>query len=252
MKVVKVYGALRERLGQCRFEFAVETPAQAIKALCVNFPGLDKWIIDSEQNGIGYRVKIGKEQISEDRMEVFAMPWSEREVFSITPVVAGAGRGATTILLGGLLIGLSFVTFGAALAGGAGGGLGATSLVGAVGSGALYASAGSAALGILGAGLVLQGIAQIISPMNPNGLESGKEAAKLNNMSFSGVANTARQGLPVPIAYGRVFAGSVVISSGLDVDHSPNGAVYPSNVLLDKIGGTQTSEVIYEDVLKVG
>ena len=252
MKVVKVYGALRERLGQCRFEFAVETPAQAIKALCVNFPGLDKWIIDSEQNGIGYRVKIGKEQISEDRMEVFAMPWSEREVFSITPVVAGAGRGATTILLGGLLIGLSFVTFGGALAGAAGGGLGATSLVGAVGSGALYASAGSAALGMLGAGLVLQGVAQIISPMNPNGLESGKEAAKLNNMSFSGVVNTARQGLPVPIAYGRVFAGSVVISSGLDVDHSPNGAVYPANVLLDKMGGTGTSEVIYEDVLKVG
>ena len=147
---------------------------------------------------------------------------------------------------------MSFVTFGAALAGGAGGGLGATSLVGAVGSGALYASAGSAALGILGAGLVLQGIAQIISPMNPNGLESGKEAAKLNNMSFSGVVNTARQGLPVPIAYGRVFAGSVVISSGLDVDHSPNGSVYPSNILFDKIGGADTSDVIFENILKIG
>lgn len=251
MKVVKVYGALRERLGQCRFEFAVETPAQAIKALCVNFPGLDKWIIDSEQNGIGYRVKIGKEQISEDRMEVFAMPWSEREVFSITPVVAGAGRGATSILFGGLLIGLSFVSFGASglFAGGTGLGTSATGLVGATG---LYAGAGSAALGVLGAGLVLQGIAQIISPMNPPGFESGKEAAKLNNMSFSGVVNTSRQGLPVPIAYGRVFAGSVVISSGLDVDHSPNGSVYPSNILFDKIGGADTSDVIFENILKIG
>ena len=254
MKVVKVYGALRERLGQCRFEFAVETPAQAIKALCVNFPGLDKWIIDSEQNGIGYRVKIGKEQISEDRMEVFAMPWSEREVFSITPVVAGAGRGATSILLGGLLIGLSFVSFGATglFAGGTGLGTSASTLVTAGSTIGMYAGAGSAALGVLGAGLVLQGIAQIISPMNPLGFESGKEAAKLNNMSFSGVVNTARQGLPVPIAYGRVFAGSVVISSGLDVDHSPNGSVYPSNILFDKIGGADTSDVFFENILKIG
>ena len=66
MKVVKVYGALRKRLGQCRFEFDVATPAQAIKALCVNFPGLDKWLIDSEQDGVGYRVSIGREKISDD------------------------------------------------------------------------------------------------------------------------------------------------------------------------------------------
>jgi predicted phage tail protein len=52
MKVVKVYGALRKYLGQCRFQFEADTPAQAIKALCVNFPGLDKWLLDSEQNGV--------------------------------------------------------------------------------------------------------------------------------------------------------------------------------------------------------
>ena len=36
------------------------TPAQAIKALCVNFLGLDKWLIDSEQDGVAYRVRVGK------------------------------------------------------------------------------------------------------------------------------------------------------------------------------------------------
>ena len=69
----------------------METPAQAIKALLVNFPGLDKWLTDSEQDGIGYRVKIGREQGTSDTTEVLAMRWSEREVFSITPVIAGAG-----------------------------------------------------------------------------------------------------------------------------------------------------------------
>ena len=44
MKVVKVYGALKKRLGQSRFEFDVATPAEAVRALCANFPGLQKWV----------------------------------------------------------------------------------------------------------------------------------------------------------------------------------------------------------------
>ena len=108
MKVVKVYGALRKRLGQCRFEFDVATPAQAIKALCVNFPGLEKWLIDSEQDGVGYRVAVSREKVTEQDMSPLLMPFSEKEVFSITPVVAGAGRGTGSILLGIALIAVAF------------------------------------------------------------------------------------------------------------------------------------------------
>ena len=87
MKVVKVYGALRKRLGQCRFELEAATPAQAIKALCVNFPGLDKWLIDSEKDGVGYRVTVSKEKATEQDVSPLIMPWSEKDVFSITPVM---------------------------------------------------------------------------------------------------------------------------------------------------------------------
>ena len=117
MKVIKVYGALRERLGQCRFELNVATPAQAIKALCVNFPGLDKWLIDSEQDGVAYRVRVGKEEATPADMSVLNLPWSEREVFSITPVIAGAGGGFGRVLVGALLIGASFAFPGAGLFG---------------------------------------------------------------------------------------------------------------------------------------
>ena len=186
MKVVKVYGALRKRLGQCRFQFEADTPAQAIKALCANFPGLDKWLIDSEQDGVGYRVTIGKEKIGDDDLSPLLMPWSEHEVFSITPVVTGAG-GA-----GGLAI------FG--------------------GTGAAW---GSAALFGVGSFLVLGGVSQLLSPTPTfSGLERGKEAARLESFTFSGVVNTTQQGMPVPVCYGRAFVGSAVISSGLDVDQS--------------------------------
>ena len=211
MKVVKVYGALRKRLGQCRFEFDVATPAQAIKALCVNFPGLEKWLIDSEKDGVGYRVAISKEKATEENIAPLLMPFSDREVFSITPVVAGAGRGAGQILLGAVLI-TAAIYLGPAAGAATKGFLGATA-----GSGVLGASA-AIAVGKIGLSLVLGGIAQAISPQPDTGLERGREAAKLESFVFNNVVNTSRQGLPVPIAYGRVFVGSAVLSSGLDVD----------------------------------
>jgi len=217
MKVVKVYGALRKRLGQCRFEFDVATPAQAIKALCVNFSGLEKWLIDSEQDGIGYRVTIGKERITDD-LSPLVMPWSEKEVFSITPVVAGAGRGAGSILAGLGLVTLAILAPGAgfALSGFTTTGVAASGAVGVIAPGFALASGLAAAAGNLGIALILGGIAQSISPQpEPSSLD---ESVQLESFTFSNVVNTSKQGLPVPIAYGRVFAGSAVLSSSLDVD----------------------------------
>jgi predicted phage tail protein len=217
MKVVKVYGALRKKLGQCRFEFDVDTPAQALKALCVNFRGLEKWLLDSEQNGVSYRVTIGKEKITQDSTARLVFPWSEKEVFSITPVIVGAGGIGSQIGIGIGLIALSFLLPGAGL-------FGTTSVFGA--TAATTGTAGAlttmgVALSGLGATLVLGGIAQAISPspvQSTSILERGREAAKLESFTFSGIVNTAKQGLPVPIVYGRAYVGSAVLSSGLDVD----------------------------------
>ena len=214
MKVVKVYGALRKRLGQCRFELEAATPAQAIKALCVNFPGLDKWLIDSEKDGVGYRVTIGKEHVTED-LNALVMPWSEREVFSITPVIAGAGRGFGTILAGVALITVAILAPVAGFSAAAGGFTATGAGVTATGA-ATFAGAAAAFAGNLGIGLVFLGIAQSISPQpQPSQLD---ESVQLESFAFSNVVNTSKQGLPVPIAYGRVFVGSAIISSGLDVD----------------------------------
>lgn len=192
MKVVKVYGALRKRLGQCRFEFEAATPAQAIKALCINFPGLDKWLVDSEKDGVGYRVAVSREKITEGNLTPLFMPFSDREVFSITPVITGAGRGMGSILFGIALVGATLIPGGLPI------------------SGSLATK-----IGLFGGSLILKGIADAISPQ-PD-VTSIEESVQLESFSFSNVVNTSRQGLPVPIAYGRVFAGSAVISSSLDV-----------------------------------
>lgn len=232
MKVVKVYGALRKKLGQCRFEFDAETPAQALKALCVNFPGLEKWLIDSEQDGVSYRVTIGKEKLHEQNAGLIVCPWSEKEVLSITPVLAGAGGSGAQIGIGVGLIALSFLLPGAGLFGTssifgqvAAGSQLAVPFVGAVGTaGGAFATALGTAFSLVGASLVLGGIAQAISPSPINSTaaynptERGRDAAKFESFTFSGIVNTAKQGMPVPICYGRCFVGSAVLSSGLDVD----------------------------------
>lgn len=205
MKVVKVYGALRKKLGQCRFEFHADTPAQALKALCVNFPGLDKWLIDSEASGMSFRVTRGREAITQSSPEGLVLPWSDREVFSITPVITGAGGPVGRIFAGIGFIALAFLTGGAT--------------IGLLGLAAPIAV--STVLGGIGASLVLGGVASLISPQPTMGnLTSGREAARLESFTFSGIVNTSKQGMPVPIAYGRVFVGSAVISSGLDVDQT--------------------------------
>ena len=212
MKVVKVYGALRELLGKTRFEFVADTPAQAMRALLVNFPQLEQWLVDSEKNGVAYRVTVGKQKIHEQDVSGMVLPWSEHDVFSITPVITGAGRGTGAFLLGAVLVGIAvfnpFVGFSLAKGGFA-----------VMGSAAVAAGGAGlvAAAGTLGIGLMLSGVAQMLSPV-PKPPGPGEAPTQLESNSFSGVLNTVRQGVPVPIAYGRVFVGSAVVSAGLDVD----------------------------------
>ena len=210
MKVVKVYGALKKRLGQSRFEFDVETPAEALRALIANFPGLEKWIIDSEKDGVGYRVNVGKERVGPENAEILGYPWSDRDVFSIAPVVMGARKGSWgMIFLGAALIGASFFFPGAGMFGANALTWGSTTMT-AVGT------ALGSGISMIGASLVLSGVSELISPQP--GFPDMKQANTLQSFSFSGITNTAQVGTPVPIAYGRLYVGSSVISSGLDTD----------------------------------
>jgi predicted phage tail protein len=84
-----------------------------------------------------------------------------------------------------------------------------------------FLAGASTLIGGLGTALIFSGIAQSLSPspvQSTSTYERGRDAAKFESFTFSGIVNTAKQGLPVPIAYGRVFVGSAVLSSGLDVD----------------------------------
>ena len=141
-------------------------------------------------------------------------PVGSSEVVSIIPVVTGAGgdgrRGLGSILLGAALIGVAIASAGAGFSLGAQG-------VGFIAAGSAP-SALAAAAGNIGIALVLNGTAQLLSPTPELPDLDGDPRNDPNNFSFSGVQNTSREGVPVPVAYGEVIVGSVVISAGLNVE----------------------------------
>jgi len=200
MRAVKVYGQLAKRLGQRVFRADVASPAEAVRFLCANFPGLDQWLIDSEQDGIGYRVTAGRTKVDE---QDFSMACSDDRVISITPVLAGAGA-AGKILLGIALIGLSFVSFG----------VGAWAGVGGYGATAAGTAVGSMTALKLGAGLLIMGVAELISP-SPKMAMKADDPRKLQSYSFSGIQNTSVQGTPIPCVYGKMFVGSILLSASI-------------------------------------
>ena len=81
--------------------------------------------------------------------------------------------------------------------------------------GGLIGAGLGAAAGNIGIGLALTGVAGLLSPtIAAPDIDNDPR----NNNSFSGVQNTSREGIPVPVAYGEVIVGSVVISAGLNVE----------------------------------
>ena len=69
----------------------------------------------------------------------------------------------------------------------------------------------------VGAALTLQGVAGLISPV-PVFPKVQTPSKIRKSFSFSGIQNTSRGGTPVPIVYGKILTGSVVISAGIDTE----------------------------------
>ena len=194
---IKVYGRLARFLGERTFEAEISSPVDAFKFLLANFPSLESHMM--EQN---YCVKVGDYEINETELNI---PTGSQEI-RIVPVVMGARRGFGRFLLGAVLIGVAVFAPAAGLGLGPG-----TSpfLFGTTGGGALAAAAGN-----LGIYLALSGVAQMITPTEDVGADSDDPSS----FTFNGVQNTIRAGVAIPVVYGEIFTGSLVVSGGIDTD----------------------------------
>ena len=201
---IKVYGRLARFLGERSFDAEISTPLHAFKFLLANFPHLERHMM--EQN---YCIKVGNYEI--DETELFN-PIGQQEV-KIVPVATGS-RGITRVLAGVALIGLTVATGGFGTTAGFSG-LSFSASAGAAAGAKITLGAGlAAAAGNLGIYLALSGAAQMLTPVQqPPGVSEDPQS---QNFSFSGVQNTSRAGTAIPVIYGEIFAGSLVVSAGID------------------------------------
>ena len=196
LRKIRVYGKLASFLGQRTFEAAVDSAAEAVRFLAVNFPGLEHHMADQH-----YRVSVGTYDLGEDEL---ADPVGQQTI-KIMPVISGAGGGVGKIIAGVALIALSFALPG--------------STIGLFGLGTIGLTAFATPVLAIGASLVLGGVSQLLTPtprLAAPGAGGNREADPRESFSFSGIQNTSRQGLPVPIVYGDTIVGSVLVSAGID------------------------------------
>lgn len=190
LTTIKVYGSLAKFLGQRVFRAAVDTPLEAVSFLRANFEGLA-----AHMAGYDYKILTGTLELQAgSNPEQLQYPAGEGEAISIVPVIGGAGgRGTGAILAGAALVAASIFVPGLGLG---------------------LAGATVTKVGILGGGLILSGVSQMLTP-TPETPGSDLDPAS-NPLSFSGIQNVSRQGVAVPVVYGETLVGSVVISSGIN------------------------------------
>ena len=203
LRKIKLHGELAEFLGQDEFEAVVKTTAEAVKFLITNFPKLEAYMSNKY-----YQVLVGDND-----------PVGKSEIHFV-PVISGAGGSSfNRILLGGALIGASFLFPGAGMFGtiGAGGKIAYGTTLGTTGlaaGGAIMTGIGTA-LSAIGAGMVLNGVSEILFPLPTP--EEQEDDPRIS-FNFSGVQNTSRAGTAHPIVYGEIVCGSVVISASVDTN----------------------------------
>lgn len=194
---VRFYGSLKQFGSEFRLD--CKTPAEVIQALTSQIPKLRQFI----QQGL-FTVRVGRDYFDNRYLEKgLNQHLKEDATVHFTPTLKGSKRGG----LFGVITGVALIAGALAL-----GPLG----LGVIGANAAWMTGG------LGASMLLGGVTQMLTKI-PS-MSTGKDAEKKQSTSFSNLSNMAAQGRPMPLAYGRIRVGSLIISQGvetMDIERQP-------------------------------
>ena len=185
LKTIKLYGVLGKKFGK-EFHLAVESTREAVKALSVQVPGFEQFMLTAHEQGLAFAVFQDDENIGEDQIDFE----TGAKVIKIVPKVIGAGgNGVLQTILGAVMV-----------------------VVGVV---MLYIpGAQPFAASVIGAGIgmMVGGIAQMMMPKMDEGDQN--QDGNRANKGFGGAVTTIAQGNPVPILYGQREVGGFIVNAG--------------------------------------
>ena len=191
LTTIRLYGALGARFGRVH-KLAVQTSAEAVKALCINFDGLEDYLMNAKKNGMTFAVFRGKRNIGvQDYCEL-----AGDSDIRIAPVMEGAKKAGmfqtilgAVMVVAGVIIGVTTNWTGVGLTFGAG-------------------------LIMSGASMMAGGLYQMLSPQ-PKGLQGRDDPDNKPSYVFGGSVNTLAMGNPVALLYGEREIGGAIISAGI-------------------------------------
>ncbi|EFJ98784.1 TPA: tail assembly protein [Escherichia coli] len=187
MTRIELGGVLGKSFGKIHHRL-ISRVSEAGVALAKTIPGFEQFMISSQRRGITYSVFKGKKNIGVDDL---GFPVTG-DVIRIVPVIIGSKKaGLIQTILGAVLVIASIWMPGLSIAA----------------SNMMFAA---------GASITLGGVVQMLSPQ-ATGLASKQSSDNRASYAFGGVTNTAAQGYPVPLLYGRRRIGGAIISAGIYV-----------------------------------
>lgn len=188
MTRIELGGVLGKTFGKVHLRL-ISRVSEAGVALAKTIPGFEQFMISSQRRGLTYSVFKGKKNIGVDDL---GFPITG-EVIRIVPVIIGSKKaGLIQTILGAVLVVASIWMPGLSIAA----------------SNMMFAA---------GASITLGGVVQMLSPQS-TGLASKQSSDNRASYAFGGVTNTAAQGYPVPLLYGRRRIGGAIISAGIYVE----------------------------------
>lgn len=159
MVLVRLYGKLGKLFGR-EHRLSVSSVREAIRALCIMVPGLERWLETSEGRGVTYMVFNGEKNLSQDDLFLNGV----HDVIKIAPVIIGSKKaGVFQTIFGAVLVAVGMV-------------LSFTP-----------AAAASPFLYKMGAAMMLGGVVQMLAPSGTQGMTTDRDTKK--SYSFGAPAN---------------------------------------------------------------
>lgn len=222
-RTVHLHGAAAIAFGG-PYRFEAETPRDVLRALLRMKKGFRQFMEQAEWRIVRGPLNRG----IESDLDMLALRFGRCEELHLIPVASGAGKGKG---IGKALLGVAIIGGALALApwtagtsvysggiaiGTSGGGLALSSSIGF--AGITYAN-----IAMVGAGLVLGGVSQLLAPNPKVGSYGDREDANNRpSFLFNGPVNVAELGNVIPVIYGKdVEVGTVVGAAGIYVEEIP-------------------------------
>lgn len=197
LTTVRLYGRMGKLFGRVHY-LAVNSAAEAVRALCSQLPGFERYLTESKDNGFGFTVFYGKDNLREEDLR---NP-SFGEEIRFAPILFGSKTGGWF----NVIVGVVLVVVGAVLT-----------------------YFGFGAIGVplmkMGVAIAIGGVIQMLAPV-PKGMAARDRPDNQPSYAFNGPINTQAQGNPVPVVYGECITGSAVLSAGInavDQAYIPSG-----------------------------